>query len=159
MELFAFKKKDPLWWLGIFVFWFFGRFLTALPDFIKSGSTPLYRDYLNYLIEGVIASSLSVIIIGILRNVKDEVKVRKVVGIKFVWHKKYIWHWIGFTLLFGIGRSLQNLYYNLPPNILLNFIKGAIIFSVVYIGAGLWEGNPGFFEGGIKNNNNSDDRT
>lgn len=144
---FVFKKKDLLWLLGIITFWFFGRLLITLPEFIKKGYMPLWKDYYNYLIEGVIASSLGVILIKILRNIKDEVKETKVIGIKFVWHKNYIWHWIGFTLFFGIGRSLQNLYYNFPPNILLNFIKGAIIFSLVYIGAGLWEGNPEFFEG------------
>jgi hypothetical protein len=158
MGLFVFKKKDLLWWLGIIVFWFFGRFLIALPGFIKSGSTPLYRDYSNYLIEGIIASSLSVIIIRILRNVKDEVKVKQVGGIKFAWHKKYIWHWVFFTLLFGVGRSLLNIFYNLSPNFAVNIMKGGIFFSLVYIIAGFWEGNPSFFESGKRRNNNSGDR-
>lgn len=155
MRLFIVKKKDVLWWLGIMVFWSLGRFFFALPEFTKSGRSPVYKANLNYLIEGIIASSLSVIIIGVLRNVKDEVKVRKVLGAKFVWHKKYIWHWLGFTILFGIGRSLLNVVYDLSPNFVVNIIKGAIIFSLVYIIAGFWEGNPSFFESGIKRNDNS----
>lgn len=136
------------------VFWFLGRLFFAMPEFTKSGRSLVYKACSNYLIEGIIASSLSVITIGILRNVKDEVKIRTVLGIKFVLHKKYIWHWLGFTFLFGVGRSLLNTVYDLSPNFIVNIIKGGIFFSLVYIIAGFWEGNPSFFESNTKKKEN-----
>jgi len=90
--IFVFKKKDLLWWLGIITFWFFGRVIITLPEFIYKASIPLWEEYYGYLIEGVVASSLGVILIKILGNIKDEVKEINFIGIKFVWHKKYIWH-------------------------------------------------------------------
>lgn len=149
MRSFLLKKTDLLWWLGIIAFWFMGRFILALPKFIKNWILPQLHDYYNYLIEGLIASSSAMIIVVFIRKLteKDEIKEKKVFGVKFVWHKKYIWHWIGITIWWGIGQSLIKLYYHIPPDIIWNFIKGGFFIAIAILGAGLWEGNPGFFEG------------
>jgi len=51
------------------------------------------------------------------------------------------------TIFWGVGRSLMELYHGIPPHILINVIKGGILFALAAVGAGLWEGNPDFFEG------------
>ncbi len=146
----SFRKRDILLWLGLTAFWFMARFLFALPKTIIKLTLPPLQNYYEYLFEGLIFSSLSVLVINILRDVKDGAKEKRLFGMMFVWHRKYKWHWIGLTILFGIGRSFISLYQNLPPHFLLNFVKGGIFFAIAIILACLWEGNPGFFEGCYK---------
>jgi hypothetical protein len=155
-----FVKRDLLWWLGLIVFWFSARFILALPGTIKDVTDPSFHRYFDYLVEGIIFSSLGMIMVIFLRNFnnKDKVKEKSVFGIKFVWHTKYKWWWFGMTIFWGVGRSLMEVYHNILPHILINSVKGAIFFALVAVGAGFWEGNPGFFEGGIKKNDNSGDR-
>jgi hypothetical protein len=78
---------------------------------------------------------------------KDKVRVKKIFGIKFVWHTKYLWIWIATTAFWGVGRSLLNLCLDESPNVISNFVKGGILMTIAVLGAGLWEGNPEFFEG------------
>jgi len=78
---------------------------------------------------------------------KDKVRVKKIFGIKFVWHKKYLWAWIGTTAFWGVGLSLLNLGLDESPNVISNFVKGGILMTIAVLGAGLWEGNPEFFGG------------
>lgn len=152
MKLFLFKKEDILWWLGLTAFWFMARFILAIPKVVKNFVLPSLLNYCDYLIEGAIVSSLGMITVGFVRKFgeKDKVKEKQVLGIKFIWHKKYVWLWIGTSVFLGGGRILVELYHNISPDILLNFIKGGIFGTVVILVAGLWEGNPGFFEGHYK---------
>ncbi len=149
MRFILFKKGDILWWLGLTALWFTARFILALPKIVRNFIMPALSDYCDYVIEGIIVSSLAIIIVGILRNFneKDKVKEKRIFGIKFVWHKKYVWWWIGMTILWGIGRTLIELYHNISSDIFLNFIRGAFFSGLGFLIAGFWEGNPGFFEG------------
>ncbi len=81
---------------------------------------------------------------------KDEAKVKKIFGVKFVWHKKYLWEWLVIAGFWGVGRSLFNLYIDHSPNVILNFVKGGLFMAIVILVAGFWEGNPSFFEGNYK---------
>jgi len=146
---FIFKKKDLLWWLGLIVFWFLARFALALPVAIKTMVVTSFHRYFDYLVEGVIFSTLGMIMVIFLRNFskRDKVKEKSVFGIRFVWHTKYKWWWLGMTIFWGLGRSLMELYHDISPHILINVIKGGIFFALTAVGAGLWEGNPDFFEG------------
>ena len=119
-------------------FWFIGRFLFTLPKTVKGVFIPSFRDIYGFLAEGVIFSSLGMATAIIVRRLgdKNEVKEKKVFGIRFVWHRKYLWGWIGMTIFWGIGQSLIYLYHETSPPVLWIFIKGGIFFTLVYLGAG-----------------------
>jgi hypothetical protein len=142
---FDFKKKDLWFWVGLIVLWVIFRL--ALKPIISTA--PLHLDYPDYFIEGMILSSVTVGIVIIFRKLgeRDEIKEKKIFGIKFVWHRNYLWGWIAIILFWGIGRSLANLFMNIPPDFVVNFIKGGFLGVAAILGAGFWEGNPEFFEG------------
>lgn len=151
-------KKTVLWWIGLIAFWFLARFILALPVTIGAATVPSFQRYFDYLVEGVIFSSLGMMMVIFLRNFdnRDKVKEKSVFGIRFIWHTKYKWWWFGMTIFWGVGRSLMEVYHNISPHIFINSVKGAIYFALVAVGAGFWEGNPGFFEGGTKKNKKND---
>ncbi len=142
---FEFKKKDLWLWIGLIVLWMIFRL--ALRSL--TSPAPLVFQYSDYLIEGLILSSVTVGIVIIFRKLgeKTEVKEKKIFGIKFVWHKNYFWTFIAVVVFWGVGRSLANLFLDVPPNFIVNFIKGGIFGGASILGAGFWEGNPEFFEG------------
>ena len=141
----VFKKKDLWLWIGFIVLWVIFR-LALRP---LTSTAPLVLDYPDYFIEGMILSSVTVGIVIIFRKLgeRDQVKEKKIFGIKFVWHKNYLWTCIAIIIFWGIGRSLVNLFLNVPPNFIVNFIKGGVLGGASILGAGFWEGNPEFFEG------------
>jgi hypothetical protein len=146
----SFSKKASLWWVGLLVFWILVRSLfLSSSGMISEEPEHSFREYLHYLIEGVIVSSFAVITIILVHKLskKDKVIATRILGMRFIWHKRYLWNWLALSLFWPIARTVINIYHNIPVDFLMNFLKAAIFFGVVVLIACFWEGNPNFFSG------------